>query len=579
MYALFRFAINELKRADGCANRLAKYCWQYSHNHDLFGDRTPRRDRVSVDDEDSDGRSARCSYVARDAGSSVSRPINPTESRRRFALNAGSNVLYVTLNAVVSLWLTPYLVKHLGVAVYGLVPLANSVVSYMTLLTQGLNTATGRFLTIEVVRGDNRAANRTFNTALFGMTSISVIVIPLVVAIAIVAPVVFKVPADHEGDARWLFFLVGSGFVVGVIGSCFSVSAYALNRFDLSNLILIVQMFVRVLMVIAFFCILSPQVWQVGGATLAGALVGFGFQVLVWRILTPQLHIQAAEFDRSMLPKLVDMAGWVTLNTLGALLFLQIDLIVVNAVFGAEMTGYYGALLQFSVLLRALATALAGVLSPHMTARYTQGDVWGMVRVSRQAIKLLGLAVALPVGLLCGLAQPFLGIWLGPSFQSLDVLLVVMLGHLCVNLAVVPLFSVQIAANRVRWPGILTAVLGLANLGLALAWAKWGGIGVIGVAAAGALVLTAKNLVYTPLYCAKITDQPWWTFLPSIGYGAAVALGVAFVAQLLFRWVQPSDWLAIGSVAGLASLAYVGMLAVGALNASDRRLIGGLLPF
>ena len=61
----------------------------------------------------------------------------------RFAINLVSNVGQLGLSMIVGAWYVPFLVRKLGPAAYGLIPLAGSITSYMALITLGLNSAVG----------------------------------------------------------------------------------------------------------------------------------------------------------------------------------------------------------------------------------------------------------------------------------------------------------------------------------------------------------------------------------------------------------------------------------------------------
>ena len=41
------------------------------------------------------------------------------EAKRRFLVNVGSNIIAVFVAILVGIWLTPYLMRHLGLEVYG----------------------------------------------------------------------------------------------------------------------------------------------------------------------------------------------------------------------------------------------------------------------------------------------------------------------------------------------------------------------------------------------------------------------------------------------------------------------------
>ena len=62
--------------------------------------------------------------------------------------------------------------------------------------------------------------------------------------------------------------------------------------------------------------------------------------------------------------------------------------------------------------------------------------------------------------------------------------------------------------NRVKVPGLVTLLIGLLHLLLALLLAGVFGWGVYGLAAAGALSLSVRHLLFTPLYGAKILNRP-----------------------------------------------------------------------
>jgi len=71
-------------------------------------------------------------------------PVQP----RRFGLNLIGNVGQLGLTMVVGVFYVPFLVRHLGPAVYGLVPLISMVTAYMNLITMGLDSAVARSMSI-----------------------------------------------------------------------------------------------------------------------------------------------------------------------------------------------------------------------------------------------------------------------------------------------------------------------------------------------------------------------------------------------------------------------------------------------
>jgi O-antigen/teichoic acid export membrane protein len=496
-----------------------------------------------------------------------------SEGRQRLPINVLSNVTWLVLNMVVGIWYTPFLIDHLGVAVYGLVPLASSVTNYLTILTQGLNCAVSRFLTVDLVKGDVDAANRTFNTALASGLAIGGILLPVALILSWFAPQMFDIPLGYERDTQWLLFLIMVAFMITMFASSFAVSSYAYHRFDLRLLVNVVRLVAQVGTIVVLFTVLSPQLWQVGSVILLSAILSLLGQGALWRKLTPELKMSLKLFDLSHLKQMLEFSGWVLVNQVGSLLFLNIDVIVTNLIFGAEVAGRYGAVLVFPSLLRALVATVADVLRPVFVTLYAQDDPSKLVHFSRLSVKFTGLAMALPIGLLCGLGRPLLTEWLGPEFSDLAWLLVALVGHLCINIAVIPLFSLQVATNTVRIPGIVTLIMGIANVALAVALALWSGWGYISIALAGAIVLTAKNAIFTPVYGARTLDLPWWSFFPSIVAGIVGCVTVSVGAYWIsLTWTLAGwDQLALVTVV-MASIYLCGAYLWG-LNSDDRRLL------
>ncbi|NJN53429.1 MAG: oligosaccharide flippase family protein [Anaerolineae bacterium] len=265
--------------------------------------------------------------------------------------------------------------------------------------------------------------------------------------------------------------------------------------------------------------------------------------IIFWHRLTPEIHIQRHQFEWAKFKSMFSMSSWLIINQIGSLLFLNIDLIIINRYLGAEAQGRYASALQWAVLLRTFSIAVAAAITPIALDRHVRQDQRQLAKMAHSTVKWLGLALALPVGLLIGFAVPLLHIWLGSEFEDIALLMIVLVGHLSFNLAVRPLFSIQVALNKVRWPAIVSIILGVFNLFLALWWVHWGKYG-LGVAVASGIVLTLRNAVFVPIYGARIQNLPWYTFYKSVVpgmLGLLLAVLISFVVANRFNvesWVQ-----------------------------------------
>ncbi|KKH16916.1 lipopolysaccharide biosynthesis protein [Methanosarcina mazei] len=481
--------------------------------------------------------------------------FNLTENQETFSKqvpkNLLANVLYFIVNVIIGLFLVPFFIESLGVASYALVPLATSLTGYVNLVVQSLNTSVSRYLTIDLQKKEFEKANITFNTALFGTLGIILVMLPFVVLISYYAPSFFDIPTSQENAARILFLGVISSFLLRAWGSNFGVSLFAYNRLDLQNMINAVNILVQVGLIILFFRLYSPNLVYIGLAYLIGAVVAFILTIIFSRKINPHIKVNIKEFRRLKVNEMTGMGGWIIVNQIGSLLFLQIDLIVVNKLFGAIAGGEYSVVLTWSMMLRTIAGMLVGVLTPVILTYYAKEKIDELINISKSTVKLTGLAMALPIGYICGFAPQLLSLWVGPEFAKLSLLMVLMLSHLVINLPVTPLFAINVAYNKVRIPGIVTFFMGIGNFLLAVMIPYITGWNYYGVAIAGAIMLTLKNAFFTPWYATRVLGISGTTFVNSMLPGVFAMILTGVVSGLVANYLQ---------ISGIISLLICGII-------------------
>jgi membrane protein EpsK len=179
--------------------------------------------------------------------------------------------------------------------------------------------------------------------------------------------------------------------------------------------------------------------------------------------------------------------------------------------------------------------------------------------------------------LACALGEPLLRLWLGPAFGEWSPLLFLMAAHLCINMAINPLLGLQLTANRMKTPGVVTLVMGLGNLGLALLLAgpmQWG---LYGIAAAGAIMLTLKNVCFTPLHAAHILGKPRFTFLSEILPIAGMTAGTVLLGRAVAGVWEIGGWGELMLAGFGLSIAYGAAVYGLVLNPAERRMVGAVL--
>jgi O-antigen/teichoic acid export membrane protein len=498
-------------------------------------------------------------------------------SARQFRGNLVANLIVFIAGTALGLWYTPFLIDRLGVAVYGFVPLAGEATMYVGILTGAIGVAIGRFISLSVGAGKLDAASSYLSTGFLVIAALAALLAPGILALAWFGAGWLQVPEGSFETVRSYFVLMAAVFLIGLPAGPISATCSATNRLDLLRVADFIGRLLSVAVVVLLFRARGPNlVWVATGAAV-GIAYNWGRVVVLWRRLLPQVRLRVAHARRAMVREVLSFSGWLTVNQMGWVVFQFSDLLVLNILAGPLVAGIYAPLLQVSSYLRNISHLATSAISPTLVIRHGQGDTNSTVRLAIQGAKLLGLAMALPIGLFCGLAEPLLRLWVGDRFTSTAPLAWLIAAPLVLAFATNMYGNVYIAVGRVKVPGIVSVLRGLTALGLSILLVGPFEMAALGVSIARAVAVLSLAVLYQPWYAARVTQRPTWPFYAGL-VGAAVALLATGGAATAIASLPLSDWATVGLGLAAGGFAWVAIaLSPLGLNREDRRLIGALL--
>ncbi|MBO6497712.1 MAG: oligosaccharide flippase family protein, partial [Roseivirga sp.] len=291
-----------------------------------------------------------------------------------------------------------------------------------------------------------------------------------------------------------------------------------------------------------FFSSGAVNLKVVGLANIISSSLHFVITLILFLRHQPIIDISLRFFRLDKLGSMFKMGGWLIVGQLGFLLFTKIDLIIINRMLGATASGQYGVIQQWGNLIRSLIAVLSGVIAPVILIFYSQGKRESVYSYSLLGVKGTGILLALTCGVLCGLSEPLLQVWISEEYGILSRLLQITLAPLTVNLAVLPLFSINKAHNAVKIPGIVTVLAGTINVVLAY-YALKIGLGLEGVVYASAIMLTLKNVLFTPLYTMSIIQMKINSVYFALFKSTLLFGFVWFLTYVLAKfWIDTITW-------------------------------------
>lgn len=491
-------------------------------------------------------------------------------------LNLTTTMFGFTLSVVVGIWFTPFLVHSLGVAAYGLIPLATTVVSYFSLLSQALDATLTRSISHALASGEKERADRAFGIALGGALLLCAILVVPLGGLAWAAPLMFDSPPGSEAATRVLFGIVALSFVLALLATPYQTVVFARNRIYLNNIATMAQTLTRVGLTLLLFMI-SATVIHAGLAILASGVLALLINIVFARLTAPGVASFTVAVDRGELKAISRTSADVLIMQVGTVMVMSCELVIVNRVFGAHEGGRYAAVMQWLLLLRNATTAMVVLCVPTILALAGEKRIADLIGYTKRSMTLVALGVALPTGYLCGLSPRILTVWLGADFATLWPLMLAQLAPLAIYSAVVPLYSVTLSMDRVRLPGlaqVATALVGIA-VAVGLGSTGWPVLVAIGVN----WTLLAKEVLFMPAYAARTINARATTFLAPLAVASGAFGTVAVLSWIIGNVLQPHSIIALGATGVLITAIY-GLGVAVAMPALVREIATGLkLPF
>ena len=453
------------------------------------------------------------------------------EAKKYFSLNLSTNVFSLAILSIIELWMTRFLIDHLGVTLYGIIPTTTAMVSYAGLLSLTLTSSVGRFIAINLDGNQVQKSKIYFTSGFFGLVMLGGAVLTLAFFTAPFLNRVFTIPTGQEGTFIILFLMVIISSVMGAICSPFMVSAFVTHRFYLQNLLNFASKILRSGIIVIGFIFLGSSLNIVGIGYFSMGFMTLILSVLLAKKLTPQLTIDKKFFRWNALREMGRMGGWVALDQIGTLLYLSTDLIIINLLLGPEKAGFYAPLLQMVILMRLLTPAMSNLFAPIAIEYIAKGDFATLSFQIQRAIKFLGLVLALPIGMICGFSGIILEKWLGTSFAGFGPLVWLLLGPQVFFLAIDPLYNVNRGMNKVKIPALATLFGGIVNVILSIFFISYFKMGLYGVAISNIISFGLRTVLFTPIYSCLYLKENIFTYIKALLPGGVIFTIVSLSAM------------------------------------------------
>jgi O-antigen/teichoic acid export membrane protein len=472
---------------------------------------------------------------------------------RRFIGGLGLGYVHTIVTVAVGLWLTPYLLRHLGSHDYGLWLLGAQVLVYLALMDVGIVQLVPRDVAIAAGRANGDSSELQ---AIVGQTARLVLwQLPPVAIVGVV--VVWLLPAEWA-PLRWPLAIVVFGFVVTFPLRVFNAVLQGLQD-------------------LAFLGGLQLSAWAAGATVTIGSIAGgLGLYSLSFGWLTTQLVSAIVGWRRLVtthpdvlppsLPSLafsavrrqISNGAWISVNQIAQVLLGGTDLVVIGKLLGPEAVVPYACTGKLLMMLANQPQMFMQMALPALSELRTAASREHLFDVSRSMAQVMLLLSGVIVTVVLAVNGPFVSWWVGPDRYAGIGLTALLLLTMLVRHINSTLVYTLFCFGHERRLAVTSVADGVAGLAIML-WL----VPALGLYGAALGSLTSLALISLPANLKALAREEGGspvTFLEPLGpWLIRFASVVGSVAVLMYFWA-PTGVMGVISMGSVAGAIYVAVM-------------------
>jgi O-antigen/teichoic acid export membrane protein len=472
------------------------------------------------------------------------------------------NVLWSWLGVLFSLasglFLSPYVIHHLGDERYGIWVLVFSLVDYYALVDFGFRSAVVKYAAHFRATGEMDRLETLVSTGLvyFSMAAIVVAAASFVVA-RNVTRWFHVLPRDADAF-RFLTITVGLAFALGVVFSTCSAVLEGYQRFDITSRILIVNNAVRVAGCFAVI-FLGFGLKAMGMCVLAGQTIGYALTYKALRDILPGRTFPPRKARLSSLRQMLSYGAHTFVANISLIVLNQNAPVLIGHFLSTRLVAYYSFPLRLLGYSVDLVSRLGMVTSTKAAELTAYGD---MKTIARMAILVNRYCLMMFLPLTVYLAifgRQLLRVWLNPAFGAESAPLFPVLGAGVVIAVAAQYNSSSILFGLAKHAVLARAVLVEAILSVAALWYAIPRYGIFSAACITAVLMIVSRGIVVPYALSRYLEVAFGRYMWGIyGKALAIAAPVSVVTWLANHAIgEPASWtVVLGGGAAMATCCY-----------------------
>lgn len=486
---------------------------------------------------------------------------------------AALSYINIFLTNVIGLFLTPFIIGHLGNSEYGLYILIGGVITYISVLDLGLNNTIIRYVSKYRAEKDQIGAEKFLTTIMFiySIISIAVTIIGIVMYYNLDSIFSKSLTGAELEKAKDMFLILIFNLAITLPGGSFTAICNAHEKFIFPRLLSIIKYLSRTFLILILLYKGGDAITLVWIDTILNILI---ILVSVFYVLV-KLKVKFSYsiiMNKNLIKEIFSYSLWIFLYAI----VLQMQWNAGQTVLGINLDTTTVAIFGIGVMLGTYYGAFAGVINTLLLPRATNLSVTNdnaetytneMIKVGK--INMLILFSILGVFYLFG--QKFIKLWIGNAYQQ--SWLIAMLIMLAMTLPLVQSFGTSIleAKKKNRFKSILS--ISTLSIGIFCGYLLSFNYGMYGMIYPLVIAIFINSIVML-WYFKKVFQLKIGLFLRNVFLKSVINLVILIVVFKVFLYnIEIENWLILLVFMTAFTAIYLISSYVFVLNKEEKKLV------
>lgn len=475
-------------------------------------------------------------------------------------LKKGALLNYTTifLTNAVGLFITPFILNHIGKAEYGIYTAIGALVGTISVLDLGLNNTIVRFVAKYRAEDDRKGEENFLATTMLIYGVISLTVIGIGIGFYGYIDAYFtKMNAEEIRIAKTIFLLLIANLAIGLPGGSFTGICYGYEAFVFPKTVNIIRYILRTITIVAVLIL--------GGKAIALVIIDTVFNILFilaelyYVFFKLKVRFKLHEFKLNYVKQIFGYSLWIFVFALVSMFQWKAGHWILGSMALPEVLTIYGIGIVLGTYYGSFSTAISSVFLPRAT-KMTVGNATGeeltsmMIKIGR--ISFIILMYILLAFILFG--KQFVYLWVGKELGvdgSHEIWVIALLIMCAYTLPLVQGFgnSILEAKNKLSFKAILYISFLFLGVVLGAFLAKaYGALGMIaGTVTGWVIVQNVMNFYYH-----KVIGLNIFRFFKELSNKTIITIIIIISLGYLITYIPGMGWLNFITKAACYSIVY-----------------------